>query len=131
MTPVELDRLQALWERAIFPPWSAWSGRDGVAFVRADHAAPHDAMVAGCDGRRGSANAAFIAAAGCALPELLRLARAGLDAEGAGHATWSNGYDEGRRHEHKECRDEIARLRALLAAAGVDAGEQKGSTDAE
>lgn len=49
-------------------------------------------------------------------------------AEGAGHATWSNGYDEGRRHGHKECHAEIARLRALLAASGVDADAHGGET---
>lgn len=43
-----------------------------------------------------------------------------------GYATWSSGYDEGRRHGHKECRDEIARLRALLAAAGVDPDKGEG-----
>lgn len=56
-----------------------------------------------------------------------------LDATIAGehYATWSNGCDEGRRHGHKECRDEIARLRALLAdvlaraGAGVSRGDSR------
>lgn len=53
-----------------------------------------------------------------------------LDATIAGehYATWSNGCDEGRRHGHKECRDEIARLRALLAAAGLDPDKDGGGT---
>lgn len=49
-------------------------------------------------------------------------------AEGEHYATWSCGYDEGRRHGHKECQDEVTRLRALLAAAGVDAGGHNGET---
>ncbi len=50
-----------------------------------------------------------------------------------GYATWSHGYDEGRRHGHKECRDEIIRvraenvhLRALLAADGRSAASPEG-----
>lgn len=53
------------------------------------------------------------------------------DAEGEHYATWSSGYDEGRRHGHKECHDELARLRALLATAGVNADANEGGTDAE
>ena len=41
-------------------------------------------------------------------------------AEGEHYATWSNGYDEGRRHGHKECRDEIARLRAEVERLSRD-----------
>lgn len=126
MTPAELDRLKGLWERAKFPPRSASDAfGGGRAFVESDNAGPYNRTVARCDGDHGSANAVFIAAAGNAFSELLRLARAGLDAEGEGHATWSHGYDEGRRHGHKECHDEIARLRALLATPGVDADKHE------
>lgn len=41
---------------------------------------------------------------------------ADLDDADGGYTTWSHGYDEGRRHGHKECRDEIARLRAVMAS---------------